>query len=89
MLATYNLSDRGNGASGIVEIYENSDVKPVLLGTFGKSNWKKYKMTPDQLMHVINTIHVTESRHYAKYIGEETVEVQTSPIYKTTYLGPL
>ncbi|MGV8125697.1 MAG: hypothetical protein ACP5PV_00605 [Methanothrix sp.] len=78
MEATYDLSERGNGASGIVQIYGNGDGKSVV-DPLGR--WTQFKMTPSELMHVINTIHVTEMRHYAKYTGEETVEVRTIPTY--------
>lgn len=78
MEATYDLSERGNGASGIVQIYGNGDGKSVV-DPLGR--WTQFKMTPSELMHVINTIHVTEMRHYDKYTGEETVEVRTIPTY--------
>jgi len=80
MKASYNLSNRGNGASGIVHIF----------GWPGDpNNWNSIKITPAKLMHVIGTIQVNETLYYTKYVWKKVVSVQTSPIYETTQAGPL
>jgi len=67
--AYYNRSDRGNGASGWVLI--SGDINELTSSA--------------DVMHVINTIHVTETKSYAKYTGEKLLPTPTIPIYDTTY----